>query len=83
MIRLLAMLTLTLALPLSAGCAAKYSSPQAAQSVLTMSEQDRVVIRSGSLELRAKGLEGLKQKIDRIVEDVEGWVESWSLTDDR
>ena len=46
-------------------------------------DQGRVLIRSGSLDLRAKDLEGTKRRVDQIVVDLDGRVQDWSLRDEK
>ncbi len=67
---------------LATGCMAR-SSAELAPAPASSTPGDRAVIRSGSLELRAENLETTKEAIDRIVVDVEGRTQSWSLNDDR
>ena len=45
-------------------------------------EQGRVLVRSGSLRLRAKDLRMTKTQIDEIVRHVEGRVDEWSWQED-
>lgn len=44
-------------------------------------DQGRILIRSGSLDLRAKDLEATKTRIERITADLGGRVQDWSLRD--
>ena len=46
-------------------------------------EQGRVMIRSGSLDLRVKDLDDTKDRIEQIVDDVDGRIENWSLIDSK
>jgi len=62
------------------GCAKKSLSPSEPSP---RAGDGRTVIRSGSLELRARELTVVKSEVERIVQENQGWLESWSLTDNR
>lgn len=81
---------LVLILPALWGCAKKmapsdpvqggfieYSDREAKES-----DTQRLMIRSGSLDLRVKNLDGARSSIEEIVEDVAGRIDSWSTRDD-
>lgn len=63
------------------GCTYKKQKPVAAPVPMRSAEQGQVLIRSGSLDLRAKDLDATKGKIEGIVDDMDGRVQDWSLED--
>jgi len=48
-----------------------------------LSDVSRSVIRSGSLGLKAKDLNLVKEEVETIVADTRGRIDAWSITDDR
>ena len=64
------------------GCAKK-PIPLVNSESTQRSVDGRALIRSGSLELRAKDLTAVKSEAERLVHEKQGWVDNWSLTNDR
>ncbi len=80
--RVLALTAMSLVL---LGCTPLSKAPlQVSQSeAYSSAEQGRVLIRSGSLQLRAKDLDATKSDIEQITSEVGGRVENWSLQDNK
>jgi hypothetical protein len=75
---------LVVLLTVTAMCAcAKRPSPVGISEPTQRSADGRTVIRSGSLELHARDLPHVKSEVERLVAEKRGWVDSWSLTDNR
>ena len=62
-------------------CAGVYKAPRAIPAPRAESDAGRVVIRSGSLDLRVKDLEHLKTQVEELVSDVSGRISDWSMRD--
>ena len=64
-------------------CDCAYKAPVAAETpaAYSRSENGRVMIRSGSLDLRVKDLDVTKTSIEKIVVDVDGRIDEWSSRD--
>jgi len=58
-----------------------YSPPAVAEGVPATGASQRVVIRSGSLTIKARELEPVREKVVSHVEGRNGWVDDWSIED--
>jgi hypothetical protein len=76
--KLASLLALTFVL---SGCAVYKSSAPPTGASYRSPDSGRVLIRSGSLDLRARDLGAVQTSIEEIVLRVDGRIQDWSLTD--